>query len=44
MDFAQVKKGHEENQIVLVDVRNPDEVKSMGKIPGTKTQAPMLLR
>ena len=34
MDFSQVKKGLEENQIILVDVRNLDEIKSMGKIPG----------
>ena len=34
MEFVVVKKGLEEGQFVLIDVRNPDEVASMGKIPG----------
>ncbi len=29
-----MKKGLEEKEIILIDVRNPDEVASMGKIPG----------
>ncbi len=34
MEFSEVKKGLEEKEIILIDVRNPDEVASMGKIPG----------
>ena len=35
MDFATVKKGHEGGAFVLVDVRNADEIKANGKIPGS---------
>ena len=32
-DFDDVQKGLEDNSIVLVDVRNRDEVQTLGKIP-----------
>jgi len=35
MEFSQVKKGLEEKAFVLVDVRNQDELQSVGKIPGS---------
>ena len=35
MEFFQVKKGLEEKTFVLVDVRNQDELQSVGKIPGS---------
>lgn len=35
MDFQQVAKGLEAKTILLVDVRNPDELTNVGKIPGS---------
>ena len=35
MEFAEVKSRLDDKSIVLIDVRNPDEVESMGKIPGS---------
>ena len=35
MEFAEIKIRLEDSSIVLIDVRNPDEVESMGKIPGS---------
>ena len=35
MDFAEVKQGVEKKTILLIDVRNVDEIKKDGKIPGT---------
>ena len=35
MDFDGVKQGLEESSIVLIDVRNPDEVRNLGRIPGS---------
>ena len=32
--FEDVKKGVEDQNIVLIDVRSREEVKSLGKIPG----------
>ena len=34
MEFAEVKRRLEEKSIVLIDVRNPDEVEAMGKNSG----------
>ena len=36
MEFEAVKKGLEEKSLLLIDVRNPDEVEAAGKIPGSK--------
>ena len=33
LDFDDVQKGLEDNSIVLIDVRNRDEVQTLGKIP-----------
>ena len=35
MDFSEVKQGLEAGSILLIDVRNPDEVRNLGKIPGS---------
>ena len=35
-DFDDVQKGLEDNSIVLIDVRNRDEVQTLGKIPTSK--------
>jgi 3-mercaptopyruvate sulfurtransferase SseA len=35
MEFAEVKQGLEANAIVLIDVRNADEIRNSGKIPGS---------
>jgi 3-mercaptopyruvate sulfurtransferase SseA len=35
MDFSDVKQGLESNAILLIDVRNPEEVRTSGKIPGS---------
>ena len=35
MQFAEVKLGLEEKSILLIDVRNPDEIRNMGRIPGS---------
>ena len=35
MQFSEVKQGLEEKSILLIDVRNPDEIRNMGRIPGS---------
>ncbi len=35
MEFSEVKQGLEANSILLIDVRNPDEVQNLGRIPGS---------
>ena len=35
MDFSDVRQGLAENSILLIDVRNVEEVKSAGRIPGS---------
>ncbi len=35
MDSTSIKNSLAEKSIVLIDVRNPDEVESAGKIPGS---------
>jgi len=35
MDFQQVVDGLQAQTIILVDVRNPDELSTLGKIPGS---------
>ena len=35
MEFEDVKKGLSEKTLVLIDVRNPDELVKHGKIPGS---------
>ena len=35
MDFSDVRQGLAENNILLIDVRNVEEVRSAGRIPGS---------
>ena len=35
MDYEDVKKGLEEHTFLLIDVRNPEELQTHGRIPGS---------
>ena len=35
MEFESVKAGLADKSLVLIDVRNPDELEKHGKIPGS---------
>ena len=35
MEFESVKAGLADKSLVLIDVRNPDEIEKHGKIPGS---------
>ena len=35
MEFENVKSGLSDKSLILIDVRNPDELEKHGKIPGS---------